>query len=175
MNDEFRAARNAGQSYSDQILHGPYARLAALAAVYELRVRLLADMREATRHATHAGRAEDVELALIKEYAPPAEEAERLRITRQLRNKVLHGAFREAKQKLADLGIVVPQGGVRVMKLDNSELPDDISSAAPITEPGGSDSIVGWLFECQASGFFVLAERAFNESLAILDRLREGA
>ena len=154
-------------SPSELILHGPYARLAGIGAVYELRLRMLAEMRERTCHAMHE-EAKTVEEAIIAEYRLADEDAGRLKTTRQLRNKVLHGAFREAKEKLKDLDIVVPAGGVHVVALSGP----DAGQSEELAADGGTDSIVGWLFECQSSGFFELAARAFSRSIEVLDRLR---
>lgn len=163
-------------NFSDVIIARLFAPTASIAAVYELRLRMLADMRTNTEHATHAQRTETVEEAIVEEYSLGPEETGWLRTTSQLRNKILHGNFRQAKDKLADLGVELPTGDVRAIRLPtDGTLPNFdelLESAKPITEADGSKAICSWLYWAAQTNFFARAQEAFVESLKILDRLR---
>jgi len=166
-----------GESVAQAILRGPFKEVAGTAAVYEIRLRMLADMRASTRHVM-LERAIDVEDLLIAEYAIPPEDAGRLRMTRQLRNTILHGAFRDAKAKLVSLGGAVGTANVRMVELakmpaDAEALEAALAKAKAVAGEDGSDSIYGWLLECKATRFFERAAEAFEASMDILDRIRD--
>jgi hypothetical protein len=105
-----------------------------------------------------------------------------LRMSRELRNKLLHGDFHEARERLQTLGVSVQSGGVRRMQilpgesvlrsveagLANFEALATVSDMTSTREAG----IFGWLLELANSGALNDAERVFLKANEIVDRLK---
>jgi hypothetical protein len=143
-----------------------FAAAASAGCVLELKYRLLADMRPALRHVTHAKSLEDVEAAIIAEYAAhltPAETA-LLSETRILRNKILHADFHVAHEKLAKSGLHLPDGLVTMVNLETGE-------TAPATKDAPHHYVFGWLLQSFQNGMFRQAELRFWSAVEIINRL----
>jgi hypothetical protein len=71
-------------------------------AALELKMRLLAGKIPALRKYVHERELAEIETAILREFdaSLTADEKETLRLSRQLRNKVLHSDFRAARKKL---------------------------------------------------------------------------
>jgi hypothetical protein len=80
----------------------------------QLKMRLLAGKIPALQKYAHERQLGEIETDLLTHFANSLSEAEKetLRLSRQLRNKVLHGDFRAAREKLQKLGIQTESGGV---------------------------------------------------------------
>jgi hypothetical protein len=93
----------------------PFKAAAAEGAVVELKLRLLAGSIPALQAHAIKQRLEDVENPVIDHFAGSlsAQDAETLRLCRQLRNKVLHADFRAARGRLNELGVETTSGEVK--------------------------------------------------------------
>jgi hypothetical protein len=80
----------------------------------QLKMRLLAGKIPALQKYAHERQLGEIETDLLTHFANSLSEAEKetLRLSRQLRNKVLHSDFRAAREKLQKLGIQTESGGV---------------------------------------------------------------
>lgn len=118
--------------------HSAYANACAMGCVYELKPRLLCENRPETRQHAHARRLEDVEEAIITTYGNLLRpgEAEQLRITRQLRNKVLHCTFDEAHQKLEELGKPAANACAAMRAVAPDPVASDDVTGAPVPVTG---------------------------------------
>src|SRR6478672_9361245 len=85
----------------------PFKAAAAEGAALELKWRLLAGKVPALRQYADEQNLKDFEEDLAKHFAGflSEEEKETLRLCRQLRNKVLHADFREARKRPNELGV----------------------------------------------------------------------
>jgi hypothetical protein len=162
----------------------PYKAAAAEGAALELKWRLLAGKVPALRQYANEQNLKDFEEDLAKHFAGflSDEEKETLRLCRQLRNKVLHADFCAARNKLNELGVETPSGGVKKIDLftaTSAEIPKKILEAKTGTEgtPVAGTSftnaggVFGWFLEAGTSGDFDKASKAFKDAAAIIDRL----
>jgi hypothetical protein len=161
---------------------------AAEGALYELRLRRLADRVPELQQLAHAQRLEDVETLIVSHFSSVLSEDEKaaLRLSRQLRNKILHCDFRAARNKLKQLGIDTPRGDVKkadVGGLSGSQMVEKIANLVAsvpgafeyVADSGaGAGSVFGWLLEVGQAGDFNQAARAFAHAAEIVDRLASG-
>ena len=98
--------------------------------------------------------------------------------------KVLHTDFRAARDKLNELGIETPSGGVTKVdvpvasieavaeKIRGVKAGTEGTSVAdtPSTDAG---SVYGWFLEAGSAGYFEKASDAFRKAAAIVDRLAD--
>lgn len=159
---------------------------AAEGAVVELKLRLLADKIPELRPFAHREKLDDVEAKIAEHFkdALTESEAASLALCRQLRNKLLHGNFSVAREKLEQLGSEPRQGHVK--KVDISKL----TAAAKVEKIGlastgvpgtfeyvaetsshSAGGIYGWLLEMGSAGDFEDAVDAFKKAIAVIDRL----
>lgn len=164
----------------------PFKAAAAEGAAVELKLRLLAGSIPALQAHALKQRLEDVENPVIDYFAGslPAQDAETLRLCRQLRNKVLHTDFRAARDRLNKLGVKTASGEVKKVDIP-------IVSAAAISEKirrvqagtegtlvadtlsTASGTIYGWFLEAGIGGDFEKAADVFRRASAIIDRLAD--
>jgi hypothetical protein len=162
----------------------PFKAAAAEGAALELKWRLLAGKVPALRKYADAQNLKDFEEDLAKHFAGflSDEEKETLRLCRQLRNKVLHADFREARKRPNELGVETPSGGVKKIDLftaTSAEIPQKIldvkagTEGAPIADTSFTNAggVFGWFLEAGTSGDFEKASNAFKSAAAIFDRL----
>jgi hypothetical protein len=92
-----------------------YKEAAAEGAIYELRMRLLADKRPELQQAAYGRHLIDVEKLIIKHFDVLLNDDEEstLELCRVLRNKVLHCDFLAARDKLTSLGVETRRGNVK--------------------------------------------------------------
>jgi hypothetical protein len=163
-----------------------YKAAAAEGAVLELKLRLLADKIPALQSFAHAQRLEDIETQIAQHFgtALTEEEKKTLALCRTLRNKILHGNFRAAREKLTELGIETPRDGVKKVDLaglSKNQMTEKITNAIagaegsyePVadTEAKAPGSVYGWLLEAHTAGDFRQAVDAFQQAAAIVARL----
>lgn len=172
------------QSMAMMMFLEPFKAAAAEGAVVELKLRLLSGSIPALQaHATER-RLKDVEDPVIDHFAGSlsAQDAEALRLCRQLRNKVLHADFRAARGRLAELSVETTSGEVKKVDIpvvsiaaisekirgvkagtDGTFVADTLSTA--------SGTIYGWFLDAGASGDFQKAAEVFRRVSTIIDRL----
>jgi hypothetical protein len=163
-----------------------YKAAAAEGAVLELKLRLLADKVPALQSFAHAQRLEDIETQIAQHFgaALTDEKKKTLGLCRTLRNKILHGNFHAAREKLTELGIETQRGGVKTVDLvglSNNQMTEKITHAIagapgsyePVadTEAKAPGSVYGWLLEAHTAGDFRQAVGAFQQAAVIVDRL----
>jgi hypothetical protein len=127
-----------------------------------------------------AGQIED-QIAVVFAGRLTEADVETLRLSRQLRNKLLHGDFHQARERLHGLGVALRPGGVRKIQISPGDsVLQTIESGLANYEalPTVSDmtstqaaGIFGWLLELSQSGALKEAERVFLRANEIVDRL----
>ena len=97
----------------------PFKAAAGEGAALELKMRLLAGKIPTLQKYAHERQLGEIETDLLTQFANSLSEAEKetLRLSRQLRNKVLHSDFRAVRKKLQELGIQTESGGVTKIDL----------------------------------------------------------
>jgi hypothetical protein len=163
-----------------------FKRAAAEGAVVELKLRMLCEAVRGLGEFAHKQRLEDVETAVIHRFKADLHGADEalLENCRKLRNKILHGDFRTAREKLREAGDTPRSGGVRFFTVDKSRDAGEQLSAAlkagpehlPAVAATASTSqgkIFGWLLELGAAGDFALAAKTFQQAIAVIDRLAQ--
>jgi hypothetical protein len=162
-----------------------YNQAAGEGAVLELKLRLLAN--KVPELEPYVGeRLEEVEEQIVRLFKKVLLEGEpeRLRLCRQLRNKVLHCDFPKARAKLHEMGVPPVRGGVRRVSISNFSgegIKQQLLDAAS-GKPGASQEIAnlvaaprsdvfGWLLELGNAGDFRRAAEVFSEASGIVDRL----
>ena len=154
-------------------------------AVLELKMRLLANKVPALRPYLDE-KLEDVEEQIIALFTKELQgnEAEQLRLCRQLRNKVLHCDFARARSKLHELGAPQIRGGVREIQITDpspkglvkhltdavADTPGSFRHVADLTSRS-EVNVFGWLLELGAAGDFLRAAEIFRIAHTIVDRL----
>lgn len=111
------------------------------------------------------------------------DEKNRLKLCRQLRNKILHCDFHAARKKLEEFGANPQPGNVRrtdISGLSGREMREQISRAMA-NAPGSLEyvadlgsragTVFGWLFEAGGAGDFAKAAGSFALGAEIVDRL----
>jgi hypothetical protein len=168
-----------------EFFENQFKRASAEGALYELRMRLLADKVPQLQLEAYDAKADNVETLIVQHFANALtdDEKDMLRRCRQLRNKILHCDFLAMRNKLKELGKKVGPGNVKrinVTGLTGKEIGEKIEDA--LTDRLGTfeyvantkpvaGTVYGWLFELGAAGDFVLAADVFTRARAILDRL----
>lgn len=166
---------------TDQLFRA-YGEACGWASMLELKMRILADNTPALREWAHANSLQDVETAIVKEFAARLQsgDADLLEKSRFLRNKVVHGNFSKAKEILIGLGYDVPNGGVMDVPLDMAAAGGSIVAAihnavpARVADTSTKDGhIFGWLLECGGARIFPTAIEVFRKATDIVERLLE--
>jgi hypothetical protein len=164
----------------------PFKAAAAEGAALELKLRLLAGKVPALQKYTHQDRLGAIEADLVKHFDGSLSDAEKetLCLCCQLRNKVLHSDFRAARDKLNELGIETPSGGVKQVDTPVVSL-EAIAEKIRGVQAGTEGTFVsdtpsrnlrtvyGWLLEAGNAGDFEKAIEAFTKAAAIVDRLAD--
>lgn len=145
---------------------------AAEGAVVELKLRLLADKFPQLQRWARAPKLEVTEGKVDEYFSDYLSEEHKttLALCRQLRNKLLHGDFSVAREKLKELGSNPQRGGVRRIDIatGTSEYVADTSSAGP-------GRIFGWVMEMGRGGDFQEAVDVFKKAVEIIDWLATDA
>jgi hypothetical protein len=167
------------------IFEQQYKEAAAEGALYELRLRLLADKIPALQQSAYRERLEGVEDLIVGHFGSAllAEDATLLKRCRQLRNKILHCDFAAARKKLEELGANPQHGNVRrvdVRGLSGREMIDKIRDVRAnvigsfqyvSASPTAAGAVLAWLIEAGVAGDLKLAAESFAEAAAIIERL----
>jgi len=161
-----------------------YKQAAAAGSVLELKLRMLCEAVPGLAVFAHAQRLEDVEGHVVNHFTDHLSSSEKalLASSRQLRNKILHCDFREARERLKKTGATPESGKVHLIKVDvTTASADQIRTAlqggtdsfraVADTSSTGEGTVFGWLLELGASGDFELAVKTFQEAATVLDRL----
>jgi hypothetical protein len=158
---------------------------AAEGALYELRMRLLADKVPELQEAAYGEKLQNVERLIVRRFSDvlSSEEKTLFEQCRQLRNKLLHCDFHAVRRKLAELGANPQKGDVKrldISGLTGAQMGERITGAAS-NVPGSFElvsdtaakagTVFGWLFDAGAGGNFVQATEAFTRAAQIVDRL----
>ncbi len=143
-----------------------FAQAAAYACVFELRVRMLADMTSALRK--QAFRPLSELLSEVLEYyneALSAEDRAALDGAAVLRNKLLHLELSRATGKLVALREQLDAGQVLQGTFEDGEV-------RQVSKTSTADGrIFGWLLESSTSGAFTAAQKRFDAGIEIIERL----
>jgi len=167
------------------IFEHQYREAAAEGAIYELRMRLLADKVPELRSAAYGKRLKGVEERILTHFANALSEDEKnaLRLSLELRNKILHCDFSAARDRLERLGERTQRGNVKkadIRGLSGAQMAEKIASVigeSPGTfeyvadSEAGAGRVFGWLLEAGQSGDFTRAVCAFTRAAAIVGRL----
>lgn len=167
------------------IVEQQYKVAAAEGAIYELKMRLLADEIPELQQAAYDRNLGDVEKLIIKHFdgSLSGDEKNTLELCRELRNKVLHCDFLAARDKLTSLGVEARRGNVKradIRGLSGAEMTEKIGAViadTPSTFEYVADTkarpgtVFGWLLELGAAGDFSRAKECFVRAAAIVERL----
>jgi hypothetical protein len=107
-----------------EIFEHQYKAAAAEGAIYELRMRLLADKVPELQQSAYGERLKDVEKLVVVDFAGALSDADKsvFERCRQLRNKLLHCDFHAARQKLEELGTHPESAGVRKADISGPDM-----------------------------------------------------
>jgi len=157
---------------------------AAEGAVVELKMRLLAGSDPALQKYALDRYLRNIEAAIAEHFgdALSDDDKETLRLCRELRNKVLHTDFRAARDKLNELGIETPSGGVKKVDITGASKAKILKKIADAkagmegtfiadTQSTDSGTVIGWFMEAGSAGDFEKASNAFKNAATIVDRL----
>jgi hypothetical protein len=145
-----------------------FGNVAAIASIYELKLRLLADKTPALKEKSHAHRLEELEDAFITHFEKmlTPDGITLLKTGRQLRNKVLHGDFSVAAKKVEELKPgSLKKDGVLSVKLDTGT--SKFVSGTDSRDTG----IFGCLLECKTSGLFDQCRDIFAKMVGIIAQI----
>jgi hypothetical protein len=162
----------------------PFKSAAAEGAVVELKMRLLAGLIPELQQYAIEKDLKDIEIKLVNHFdgSLSAEEKDKFRLCRELRNKVLHADFQEARRRLNKLGIATPPGQVikiEIPVVSVSEISKKIAGVTAgaegiiVADTASTDlgTIYGWFLEAGNAGDFQNAAKSFKGAAAIVDRL----
>jgi len=160
---------------------GRFKAAAGEGAALELKMRLLAGKIPALQKYAHQRKLGKIEADLVTHFASALSkpENETLRLSLELRNRVLHSDFRAAREKLQKLGIQTESSGVRKIDLPEAtkaEITRKLLAAkegkeGTLVSDTPSTEVYGWLFEAGRSGDLQKASDAFKRAAAIIDKL----
>ena len=159
---------------------------AAEGAVVELKMRLLAGKIPPLQKYALCRFMGSIEAAIIEHFGDALSDDEKdiLRLCRELRNKVLHTDFYEARDRLSKLGFDTPPAAVKKIDIpvvSKAEILKKIEAAKAGTEgtlvadtrSTESGTVYGWFIEAGSAGDFEKASNAFKKAAAIVDRLAQ--
>lgn len=157
---------------------GTFKDAAGEGAALELKMRMLAGKIPALQNYAHQRNLGEIETDILKEFdtSLSADEKETLRLSRQLRNKVLHSDFRAAREKL---GVQTESAGTKKIELPQPTIEEASrkilaakqgKEGKPIADTPSTE-VYGWLLEAGASGDLQKASDAFKRAASIIDRL----
>lgn len=148
-------------------IYDEYELLAGKAALFELYIRLLADKTPELKPYVHKN-LQFLEEKLYEHFSEKIsdEELHILERTRPLRNRILHGNFSSAKNKLEETTKTeLDRDNVHMMRFST----DEVKSVADTSIKEGG--IFGWLLESATNGFFPEAFGIFEKANAIIYRI----
>ena len=159
-------------SIMEQMCLPGFANAAAAVAVFELKVRLLADNGDEgtplQSQAIKADLGKLIELVCDHHHATP-EQRELLTKVGRIRNKLLHIELSKATGRIRPLAEELREGNVWMANLEDGTV-HQVSKTR--TETG---RIYGWLLESQSSGAFAAVVAAVNEAIKVIGALRDRA
>jgi hypothetical protein len=151
-----------------EIFERQYKAAAAEGALYELYMRLLADKVSELQHSAYSRRLKNVERLIVVHFSDALTDDEKnhLKLCRELRNKILHCDFHEARNRLEEIGANPQPGGVKrtdIGGMSGQEMREQITRALA-DAPGSSEYVAdlgsragmvfGWLLEAGRAGDF---------------------
>jgi len=149
-----------------------FANAAAAVAVFELKVRLLADNGdEGTSLQAQALKADLSKLIdfVCEHHNATVEQRALLSKVATIRNKLLHLELSRATGRIRPLADQLREGNVWMADLEHATV-DQVSKTS--TERG---RIYGWLLESQLSGAFAAIAKAVGEAINVINALRDKA
>jgi len=159
-----------------------FERAAGKAAVFELEIRLVADKTPELTKFAHEQTLNPILTPFIEHFTAQLsdEDKQMLKTAQVLRNKIVHGDFKAAADKLDQ-----PSGGVTHFKGLPTEgkhlvkffqgVADGKLAGTPVRQQSAKAvGVFGWLLEGGRNGTFAEAEKAFRSAIAIVDRLSSG-
>jgi len=160
---------------------GSFKAAAGDGAALELKMRLLVGKIPALQKYTHQRELGEIETDLLTHFANDLSEQDKeiLRLSRQLRNKVLHSDFRAARKKLQELGTSIESAGVTKIDLPDPTVAEatrkllaakEGKEGTPVSNTPSTE-VFGWLLEAGTSGDLQKASDAFQRAAAIIDKL----
>ena len=166
---------------SDIAIEG-VAEVGKLAVTQELKLRLLANKTKSIENAAYENKVSDTEEAIVNHFQLAGKissiEIAQLKISRQIRNKILHCEFDKALKLISELtGKKVDSPVVSVIKTTGLSTAEFLSRmkeglSKPITEFKYKEvGLFGWLMQMHGSGGFHEAIGIFKRTNAIIDRL----
>lgn len=159
-------------SIMEQLCLPAFANAAAAVAVFELKVRLLADNGDAgTPLQVQALKAELGKLVdlVCEHHGATREQRDLLKKVASVRNKLLHLELSRATGRVRPLAEQLNEGGVWMANLENATV-HQVSKTS--TEDG---RIYGWLLESRSSGAFQAISKLVAEAIDVINQLRDRA
>lgn len=148
-------------------IYEQYTWVAGLACLYELNVRLEADVVPGLTKYSHESDFNTLEEHFLNHYTSKLTPGEKdlLIKSRQLRNKIIHSDFKSASSKVVEAGGVINPGTVHQMKISSGEV-----KAVPETtkKEGG---IFGWFLEVSSNGTMTESEDLFKRAITLVRKL----
>jgi hypothetical protein len=176
-----QADRTGGDMFPRVLAEAQFKLASAEAAVFELRMRMLAGTIPVTQDAAIDVKLADIRDGILGHYQGKvtAEETELIHHACTLRNKLLHCEFSAARRKLEVLNPKTRDGGV--LRLDFGSEPEKVLEVIagrnvgqqPVagTKTRTLRDVYGWLQECQLSNEFDEAAAVFKRVNNILESL----
>jgi hypothetical protein len=148
-----------------------FARTAAHACVFELKLRLLADNTPNLARWSLEQKLSKVLEVVLGEYGPKLSDDDKklLGECARLRNKLIHVELSRVTGRLVTFGEELNRGQVVQLTLDTGEIKQVAQTA---TQDG---KIIGWLLESALSRAFDAGQRIFFNGILVLDGLFPGA
>lgn len=161
---------------------------AGKAAVTELKLRILAEVIPALEQYAHGDKLHELEARIFDWFVgigdPVASvDQDAIKMTRALRNKLLHGELHTARARMHQLGAPQQTGGVLHMKFSDAghklaqiQAALQAGSMRPVAAMATEDAgIAGWLMEMGVAGDFESACILCEQASALIDKLIDRA
>jgi hypothetical protein len=143
---------------------GQFARAAAGAGLFELKVRLFADNTPALQKHKEDALEALVKLVIEHEQASiDQDDVTLLKACVRLRNKLLHADFSKAAGTLVSFGVKLDRGRVHIVDLSDG-------AARKVSETSTTDGrVFGWVLEGGRSGVFLQACLVFRRGIGLIN------
>lgn len=162
----------------DHMIYPQFEAAAGRSALFELKVRLLADKTKALAGIAEAHQFDQVLRATVEHFQDriSSKERETLELAKKVRNKIVHGDFKEAFKMLQPQrsnvkvisGLENATGEDVLAKILAAVQGSGVAKSVPQTEDAGK---FGWLLEATIGGLFQEAMKLNNAAIAIIERI----
>ncbi len=168
----------------EQEMYNIFGESAKFAAIYELKLRLLADKSPCTKQVSMNYSLENVENVIFKYFGKELTDQNRLLLTscRQLRNKLFHTEFSAANKIMEDVYGISSPDLVKYIKLEEGAdiLEEILAHNNGIKEPSSilankekDTGIYGWFLQIYHSQILVRSIQTFIDAGNLIDKLGE--